>query len=122
MTAEPNPWGNTFDDRDDPYVAGSCPMCGASLLLNDASQIACTAGEGCPDELAVHKLLSDAEREHIVRIKGDRFHVKHPLRERVNDGMLDCTLYVSLCEFRPTNPGQYRVRESDLGLEFEALA
>ena len=94
-------------------VAGHCPMCGHDLMLNAALQIECRNIE-CPDEDAVHKLLQDTERTHIVTVEDDRFHVKHPLRERINDEILTCTIHERLTTLpKQPKPGSYRVSPID---------
>jgi hypothetical protein len=98
------------------------PMCGGPLHLLEDGSIECLADD-CPNDTAVTDLLSDPEREHIVRIEEDRFHVKHPLRERINDGMLSCTIHTQLSDMDapPTASGVYRVYPVDDESDTRAL-
>lgn len=90
-------------------VRGYCPMgCGMRLMMNEKGTIICTNGE-CPHPLAVSDLLSDQETEHVVTF-GDRgFTIRHPLRERLNDHLLQCDLHDHLTALNgpPVPPGTY---------------
>ena len=93
-------------------VAGYCPMgCGQTLRLDVDSYVACSSWD-CPDPLAVYSILTDPETEHIVTFYAETFTVKHPLRERVDDELLDCELgtYLEGLAGPPVSPGRYRVR------------
>lgn len=91
-------------------VAGYCPMgCGQTLHLWAMGEIQCTAPD-CPDRDAVTKLLSDPESDHRVRINEHDYIVKHPLRERIDGGLFNCSLHDRI-NLGPSDiePGEYRV-------------
>jgi hypothetical protein len=94
-------------------VQGYCPMgCGRTLFLGEGGHITCSWAM-CPDPSAVDELLNDRETEHIVRLWDDTFSVVHPLRERLNDGIINCQLHDFLAQQDgpPYEPGRYRVPE-----------
>jgi hypothetical protein len=96
-------------------VQGYCPMgCGTTLFLGSGGHVTC-AFIDCPDPAAADAILSDGE--HVVTIEDDRFHVQHPLRERLNSELHECRLLEWLSEQGgpPIAPGRYRVtvHESD---------
>lgn len=103
------------------WVAGYCPMgCGRTLFLSDGTGtggdfqpggITCSYVH-CPDPLAVDKLLSDSESNHIVILEDDGVAVQHPLRERLDGVLFDCNLFQWLSNLPgpPRALGRYRVR------------
>lgn len=105
-----------------PPVSGHCPACGnASLVLGSTGHVECEH-EDCAMTDAVDLLLSDEETEHVVRFEDDRFHVKHPLRERIGDALLNCTVYTSIHDDPPgIDSGLYRVTVEDGGLIFRVM-
>lgn len=109
-------------------VAGHCPACGG-ILARDASGVIICTEAGCPDTLAAHKVLAEDETEHIVSIEPERFHVKHPLRERIDDALLSCGIHarisnlpVSVVDAKDLGPGIYRVTDYASGLNWERVA
>jgi hypothetical protein len=92
-------------------IHGYCPMgCGETLFVDD-DQITCLSSN-CPRPDAVSIILSDNEIEHIVVIGQKDFTVKHPLRERLDNELLECDLFEHLesLDGPPVSPGQhYRV-------------
>jgi hypothetical protein len=85
--------------------------CGRTLYLASTGNIVCSRFK-CPDHLAVTRILDNKETEHIVKFEdGDRFTVKHPLRERIEDDLMNCELcaYLEGLSFAPVEaPGTYR--------------
>lgn len=84
------------------HVDGFCPACGQFSLMvrngervvaDDDRQVRCQ-NRDCPDSHAAHKILQDPEVHHIVRFDDQGwFNVKHPLRERVDSELLDCSIH-----------------------------
>jgi hypothetical protein len=100
----------------DPFaVDGYCPMgCGRTLFLADG--VVVCSWQQCPRRDAVTDLLADKETEHVVQFGADTFTVRHPLRERLDDALMDCELHDDLAAMAgpPVRPGKYRaVREGD---------
>jgi hypothetical protein len=101
------------------HVDGYCPMgCGATLGLDNKirhASIRCQEPT-CPRPSAVDELLHEAETNHRVSLGGQTFTVKHPLRERLDNALLDCALHSWLAEQEspPRPPGEYRVQMSNL--------
>jgi hypothetical protein len=102
-------------------VAGFCPMgCGETLQLLPEGEITCS-NDVCPSPAAVTVILEDPETEHVVELMDASsspphggYQMKHPLRERVGDLLLDCTLHEHVQEYgRRLEPGRYRLAESD---------
>lgn len=90
---------------------GHCPHgCGETLFVYDG-RIIC-AGEACDDDEAVNKILQDGETEHIVRFSRHSFTVRHPLRERIGDELMNCEVHLecgALMGPPEGEPGLYRV-------------
>lgn len=92
-------------------VAGYCPMgCGSTLFLGAGGYVTCSDLE-CPRPDAATTILDDAEHEHIVEIGPRTFTVRHPLRERLDDQLMDCALHdwLRARSGQPAQPGRYRV-------------
>lgn len=92
-------------------VKGTCPMgCGQTLFLGSGGYVTCSWIE-CPRPTAVADLLEDRETEHVVEIGPRAFTVRHPLRERLDDALMDCALHdwIAARPGPPTQPGRYRV-------------
>ena len=95
-------------------VAGTCPACGSqSLFLGSGGHVTCRIDK-CPNPCAADEILADREIEHIVVLHHDPdegFTIRHPLRERIADALLDCDLhsFLSQREGPPARPGRYRV-------------
>ena len=74
-----------------PEVQGFCPMgCGETLRIAPRGEIFCGNLPNCPDPRAVEKILADPETSHVIRVDYSGWTLKHPLRERVDNGLLDC--------------------------------
>lgn len=106
-------------------VAGWCPMgCGNTLALDPCGSITCT-NPGCPRPDAAADILGDGETEHVVQLDPHEFTVRHPLRERLDDALMTCTLHghVKSMARPPHPPGRYRVyrarADSDDGWTWE---
>lgn len=84
--------------------------CGRTLFLAEGGYVTCSYHR-CPDPCALDTIIDDEEKEHVVSIQDRTFTVRHPLRERVDDAMLDCTLHswVAGLDGPPRAPGRYRV-------------
>ena len=68
-----------------------CPECGHRVYQHDA--------KGCVHKTQVH---------HLVRIEPDGFTVKHPLAEREQDKLFDCTVLAELTGLTGfPHPGDY---------------
>ena len=105
-------------------VTGSCPMgCGHTLFLADGGFITCSYVH-CPRPDAVADLLADTETEHIVEFRPDTFTVRHPLRERLDDALMDCQLHnhIQGLDGPPAQPGRYRARHNGLRWTWERLS
>lgn len=105
-------------------VTGYCPMgCGQTLFAGEGGHVTCSYGM-CPNPSAVDELLADRETEHIVQLGEYGFDVKHPLRERLDDALLGCSLARWIGEQAPADlppVGRYRVREPAGDTEWERL-
>ncbi|MFL6138820.1 MAG: DUF6085 family protein [Frankiaceae bacterium] len=116
MTTAPTPTpytatGQADQARAHPTVAGHCPMgCGATLFLGSGGYVTCSY-IGCPEPDAVATLLADGEPEHIVVLEATTFTVRHPLRERLRDELMECALHdwVASLDGPPRQLGRYRV-------------
>lgn len=96
-------------------VAGRCPMgCGETLFLASGGCITCCRLQ-CPRPDAVTVLLADAETEHVVIFGETEFTVRHPLREHLDDELMDCELHKHIAAMPgiPVKPGTYRARWAD---------
>lgn len=85
--------------------------CGPHLHVMSGGMIMCLA-PGCPDPGAVTGIISDAETEHIVVYKGGTYIVRHPLRERIGDALVECDLAAAVFRLsdHPQEDGRYRMR------------
>lgn len=91
-------------------VPGYCPMgCGQTLFAASGGYITCSR-DTCPRPDAVSDLLNDAETEHVVSFGARTFTVRHPLRERLDDALMDCQLHNDIAAMSgpPVQPGRYR--------------
>jgi hypothetical protein len=92
-------------------VKGYCPMgCGETLFLGDAGYVTCSWVD-CPVPDAVSTILESGEKEHLVQLMEDGFTVRHPLRERLGDGLMKCTLTEHVRDLPPDRvvPGLWRL-------------
>lgn len=95
-------------------VAGHCPMgCGPHLHVMSGGMVKCLA-EGCPDPGAVTKILADRETGHVADVTEDGWTLKHPLRERIGDGLFTCGAGGALARLAEAGalpaPGRWRLR------------
>jgi hypothetical protein len=92
-------------------IQGYCPMgCGQTLFVGSGGYVTCSRIP-CPQPTAVSDILDDRESEHIVQIDEHEFTVRHPLRERLGDELMDCALHAWIAKQSgpPHRPGRYRV-------------
>lgn len=91
-------------------VDAYCPACGLrTVTLGQAGNLYCRWAE-CPDQSAVHTILSDRETEHIVYLGLEAWTIRHPLRERINDALLRCQLNDALRDLAaPVEASQWRL-------------
>lgn len=84
--------------------------CGRTLFLDDEGFIACLSA-GCPRPDAAAAILADCEIAHVVVLDEDAFTIRHPLRERLDDALMECVLheYIASLAGPPESPGRYRV-------------
>jgi hypothetical protein len=65
----------------------------------------------CPRPTAAHEILADRETEHIVDLGTEGFTLRHPLRERLDDALMDCDVHARLAAGGPpASTGRFRVR------------
>lgn len=92
-------------------VSGYCPMgCGPTLFLGSGGYVTCSL-DVCPQPDAASEILADGEAHHIVKISEAEFTVRHPLRERLNDELMRCSLHAWTADHGgpPKRIGTYRV-------------
>lgn len=102
-------WAATVDSVR--LVDGYCPMgCGKSLVLSEGGVVFCDDVD-CPRPTAASEILGDPETEHIVELGETTFTVRHPLRERLDDQLMECALHrwIAARDEPPEPPGRYRV-------------
>lgn len=100
-------------------VAGLCPGCGRArtLTVDRAGRVVCTSGS-CPAPTAAHRVLTEVDPFHIVSVDAARFHITHPLIERLDGLLLDgCALdrFMAAQAGPPVAPGRYRATCDDRG-------
>lgn len=99
-----------------------CPMgCGQTIHLMGSGMLGCVNYQ-CPDKGAAQKVLSDAETEHVVVYKGGTCVVRHPLRERIGDALVECEVAAAVFALsqHPEGDGRYRATvgaDGELALE-----
>lgn len=109
-------------------VKGYCPACGNQTLRvledeSDPTPVVCV-GENCPDMGAVHRILQDAQTDHVVHFSGSGFTIRHPLRERIDDALMDCELHLALMGMPGPpdgRPGRFRMFWKDGRWDMERL-
>jgi hypothetical protein len=109
---------------DERAVTGYCPMgCGRTLFLADGGYVTCSYIH-CPRRGAVADLLADREISHIVQLGEDTFTVRHPLRERLDDALMTCTLHEHIAGLAgpPVQPGRYRAHGAGGQWSWEPLS
>lgn len=102
-------------------LCGHCPVCGESELVTQdlstpdglVAYVWCD-NKFCARQNAVNEILSDPETEHIVTLTDDGWSMKHPLRERLDDELLDCLVARKIRQAFELGgpvpePGTYRV-------------
>ncbi|MBM7788879.1 DUF6085 family protein [Tenggerimyces flavus] len=92
-----------------PRVEGYCPVgCGQTLMLGAGGHVYCSY-LACPEPTAVDEILHDREVEHVVTLTETDFTIRHPLRERLGDALLECHLHEHLrsLDGPPRKPGRY---------------
>lgn len=92
-------------------IAGFCPMgCGESLFVGAEGHVTC-GHLSCPNPTAVDDILNDSEIHHIIELLPKTFNVRHPLRERLNNELLECNIGDWLVEEGgpPYAVGRYQV-------------
>ena len=97
-------------DHEDQDVTGHCPMgCGELLHLRHGT-VTCKSAY-CPRPDAAAEILADGEVHHVVTLGEVDFTVRHPLRERLDDALLDCTVtsWLRGLDAAPQQPGVYRL-------------
>lgn len=90
-------------------VQGYCPMgCGDTLFLGSGGHITCSY-IGCAEPDAVSTLLDDPETRHVVEFEETGFTIRHPIRERLRDQLMDCKFHehVAALSGPPVKPGRY---------------
>lgn len=106
---------------DDHWIRGYCPMgCGSTLRRRPADDKIVCQHSRCPRPTAVTELLDDPESEHVVTFEAEGFTVRHPLRERLDGGLMHCLLHEFLAGLpRPPRPdGRYRMVLDDRRHEY----
>lgn len=105
------------------WISGYCPACGHDVLFVHAGHITCSL-DFCPRPDAADVVLSDGETEHIVVLGESGFTVRHPLRERIGDALMDCRLHqeIAASPGPPAVPGRYRVKPGIEGWQWDAIA
>lgn len=113
---------------DEGRVVGYCPVCGFDQLWLVHGVIACGSDE-CTDPTAVTRLLADDEHEHIVTLGWASFTIRHPLRERLDDALMECDLSEWVDEQMGAqngplpDPGRYRASaDGDGGWKWEPVS
>jgi len=98
-------------------LVGNCPMgCGPHLFVGAGGYITC-AWIDCPHPDAVSTLLADRETEHVVQFGEAGFTIRHPLRERLDDALMECDLHAWCAELPGplATSSPVRMREASLG-------
>ncbi|MET7477976.1 DUF6085 family protein [Streptomyces sp. NPDC005648] len=109
---------------DNMRVPGYCPMgCGQTLERRGTDGVIQCQATRCPRVYAVQDLLTDRETEHIVQFDTTGFTVRHPLRERIGDALMQCTLHRHCASLSgpPADPGRYRAVRVDGEWRFQRL-
>lgn len=87
-----------------------CPMGCGKTLYACYDEIRCYHSD-CPRPTAAHEILSEPQTDHVVQIHSGEFTLKHPLRERLDNGLFGCTLGNYLMDEKPPAfPGRYVIR------------
>jgi hypothetical protein len=96
--------------------------CGRSLHRHLGGAIRCYDAS-CPRPAAAAEILADSETEHIVLLEEDTFTIRHPLRERLDDALMECALHELVAGTGAPSgpPGRYRVTMQDGGWAWERI-
>jgi hypothetical protein len=105
-------------------IKGYCPMgCGETLFVGEGGYITCS-WVSCPAPDAVSTILEDGECEHVARFSEDAFVLQHPLRERLDGALFDCTVHQKIAgepAMPVDSPGRYRVMVGESGLLYAKI-
>jgi Family of unknown function (DUF6085) len=104
-------------------IQGNCPMgCGEGLILGEGGVIWC-GSLLCPRPGAAAEILADPEAAHIATLDENGYTIRHPLRERLDDALMRCSLHAYLADggWNPEVPGRYRVTGEPPALNWTAL-
>lgn len=84
--------------------------CGSTLFLGSGGYVTCSL-DVCPKPDAAADILNDFEPHHIVMLGNEVFTVRHPLRERLDEEFMQCSLHAWIADLAgpPRRPGRYRV-------------
>jgi hypothetical protein len=95
-------------EGNDRRIPGYCPMgCGQTLFIAKGNYTAAS------------DILNDQETEHIVKFQDNTFTVRHPLRERLDNALLTCSIAEDLIKHQvrlrglTIADGSYRARSAD---------
>lgn len=89
-----------------------CPACGqhSLFLLHGQGNIYCKSPGDCPDREAAQKILGDQETEHVIVYRDGTYVVRHPLRERIGDALVECELAAAVFRLGDhPQDGRYRM-------------
>jgi hypothetical protein len=80
-----------------------------------AGEITCGVPD-CPNPRSIYDVLAEEQHEHRVRFFDGHFIVQHPLRERVEGTLFDCSIndWILLEEDLPVK-GEFRATRHDRG-------
>lgn len=94
-------------------VWGFCPYgCGQTLIVRSDTGIIKCQKDDCPNAASVTALLIRAIPEHIVNFKDGGFSLKHPLKERVDDNLFECSIHLNIAaNADPGLRGNYRTTD-----------
>lgn len=67
--------------------------CGQTLARRDDDGTIRCYRLGCPRPEAVDTILREPETDHIVQFDDDGFTIRYPLRERLDDALMQCDLH-----------------------------
>lgn len=73
-------------------VVGYCPECGQEKLGVLFNEVRCMSPL-CPRPTAAAEILSDPEVAHILDHGPDGFTIRHPMKERLDDRLMECQLH-----------------------------
>lgn len=106
-------------------IRGACPMgCGETLVRTRPDGAVICDSPSCPRPSSAHEILADEETEHVVILRAHDFTLRHPLRERLDDALLNCDAHIQLSAAAgpPQPPGTYRLSSDGDLWSWEAIA